>query len=123
MSDEVVYTIKLLEKQVKLLTALLEKSTEQNAMFHAFIQHQTAHARVSNQWKQENPEDSKRYGEATQRLQKLVFKYFNDMSEDLETLEENDFTEYEVSEFVMKYGASIAQMQAALQTLSNLGTQ
>lgn len=121
--DATIYTIRLLEKHVQLLSAILEKINEQGAMLHAYIQNQTAHARASGQWKKDNPEDSEKYGEAAKRLQGLVFKYFDDMCEDLETLEDDEYPDFQVSEFAMKYGPNIVQMQSALQMLSNLGTQ
>ena len=114
--------------QDKLLAGLLEAQIRCNNLLGAIYQQmrQDAHPRAAQQgaltnWKSANPELSKRCGRNLKRLNKMLEMYLTFMLGKLEEIEDPD-NEFEISEFLYKYGQGFIQLNGIIQTISQLAT-
>ena len=73
------------------------------------------------QWKDKNPELAKAYGKASLKIDKMFHKMMEKLIEDLETIDE-EFEDFQCSEFVTNHALQIQQLKGLLETLASLGT-
>ncbi len=110
---------------LKLLHGILEKTVEQNNLLSILIIQQQSTLRQTQTWKEENKQLSKQYGDAARIANKLMQGVMEEVSLALEELDEDPGygdTEYQLTEFLDKYGPRVQQLGIIVQMLSNLGT-
>lgn len=110
-----------------LLGALLNATYQQNEMLAQLLQlmrdqadkpspHQ---ASIAN-WKKANPELSKNVGVATTHLNELFQQWLTQLCEDALELEADD--QFNLREFIDKYGAAYSQFGSMISSLQSLAT-
>lgn len=110
-----------------LLGALLTASHQNNEMLAQLLLHTKKEAEKPSQqqvkqhnWKQADPDLSKRIGEASTHLNKIFEGFLSDFIDDIMELEEEDV--FNLREFCDKYGpqySHLAQILVGLQSLSS----
>lgn len=109
---------------VGLLRAILAQQTEQNALLTSFVKRQSMDTNA--EWRNMNPELSSRCGEVTAKAAKIMDQMLEQLVDEMEQMEPGDSYDggdYQVEEFVTKYGNKFQQFNMILNVLSQLGNK
>ncbi len=83
--------------------------------------HKEAHQLAVNKWKVDNPELSKRCGDSLPKLNKILHTYIGSVLDAVDELEDTS-NDFQVREFVDRFGPGFAQLSSMIQAINTLSS-
>jgi hypothetical protein len=111
--------------ETQLLEAILDSQNRCNnlvgAAFNELRSQQSQPVSSIDQWKEANPQLSKRCGANAAKLTRILNHYLDNLLEAVENLDEGG-SQFEVRDFIDTYGQSFIQLNGVLHILAQLSS-